>query len=495
MDLRDYARILRARWRSITALALVGLAAALAVSLTATPTYQSGTQLFVTTGSSDAGNSYTNNLLIQSRVKSYADIITTPLVTRPVVSELGLAMTPGQLGRKISATAPLDKVLLNVTVTDTDPVQAVRIANAVSEQFTKVVAEIETTGDTSVGAAPRSPVKLTVTQPATSATQVSPRTRLNGALGLLVGLAIGLGFAVLREQLDTRVKGARGLQDDFGINTLGVISFDPETPKRPLTVQISRQSPRAEAFRQLRTNLQFVDIDSPPHSLVVTSSLPSDGKSTTTCNLAIALAESGRQVLLIEGDLRRPKLGDYLGLTGAVGLSDVLIGQVALEDAVQDWGTSGRMKVLLSGATPPNPAELLGSQQMADLLKHCEQDAFVVIDAPPLLPVTDAAVLSRIASGTVLVVRAGRTREDEVRQALSNLEAVGARVFGAVINMAPTKGPDARRYGYTYGYGYDTKAPAGHAVATMPTPLASSQRTPTPSPDPYAGQAPEAATY
>jgi succinoglycan biosynthesis transport protein ExoP len=495
VDLRDYARILRARWRSITALTLVGLAAALAVSLTATPTYQSGTQLFVTTaGSGDTSTQYTGNLLIQSRVKSYADIITSPLVTQPVVEQLNLPLTAGQLSGKISASAPLDKVLLNVTVTDTDPQQAIRIANAVSEQFTKVVADLETTENSLI----KNPVKLTVTQPAVGAAQVTPRTKLNVALGLLVGLALGLGFAVLREQLDTRVKGARGLQDEFGVNTLGVISFDPETPKKPLTVQISPQSPRAESFRQLRTNLQFVDIDHPPHSLVITSSLPSDGKSTTTCNLAIALAESGRQVLLIEADLRRPKLGEYLGLTGVVGLSDVLIGRVPLQDALQDWGTTGRMKVLLSGAAPPNPAELLGSQQMADLLKHCEEDAFVVIDAPPLLPVTDAAVLSRIASGTVLVVRAGRTREDEVRQALANLEAVGARVYGAVINMAPTKGPDARRYGYGYGYGYgyagQNQPTADNSMPTLPTPLASSQRQPVASvPAPAPASAPLAA--
>ena len=473
MDLRDYARILRARWRSITALTLVGLGAALAVSLTTTPTYRSGTQLFVTTpgGSGDnVSNQYTGSLFSQQRVKSYANIITSPLVTTPVIKQLGLAMTDGELGSKISATAPLDTVLINVSVTDTDPALAVKIANAVSEQFAKVVSNLETTDATATTLGAVSPVKLTVTQPATTAGQVTPRTKLNTALGLLVGLALGLGFAVLREQLDTRVKGVRGLQDEFGLNTLGVISFDPETPKTPLTVSLSRQAPRAEAFRQLRTNLQFVDIDHPPHSLMVTSSVPNEGKSTTACNLAIALAESGRRVLLIEADLRRPKLGDYLGLTGAVGLSDVLVGRVDLADAVQEWGSQVHLEVLLSGATPPNPAELLGTQQMADLLKHCEEDYFVVVDAPPLLPVTDAAVLSRIVSGTVLVVRAGKTREDEVRQAMSNLEAVGGHVYGAVINMAPSKGPDARRYGYNYGYGYESRTPS-ESSAVLPTPL------------------------
>jgi capsular exopolysaccharide synthesis family protein len=271
---------------------------------------------------------------------------------------------------------------------------------------------------------------------------------------------------VLRETLDTSVKDPEQLARELDLPTLGAIAYDSDAPKRPLIVHVDPKSSRAESFRQLRTNLQFVDIDEAPRSIIFTSSIPEEGKTTTTVNLAIALAQSGVRVLLVEGDLRRPKMADYLGIEGAVGLTNVLIGRVSLADAIQPWGPDALLHVLSSGPSPPNPSELLGSQGMAELLRELEHNYdLVLIDAPPLLPVTDAAVLAALASGAVLVTRYGHTKREQLARAVEALRAVGVAVYGAVLTMTPTRGPDSYYYGY--GYRYDEKRSKGERVEAV----------------------------
>ncbi|MGI8535836.1 MAG: polysaccharide biosynthesis tyrosine autokinase [Mycobacteriales bacterium] len=458
MDIRDYARVLRKRWRLIVLCTLLALAASLGATLATTPLYQASAQLFVSTSTGMVGNVSGLNAggqFAQQRVKSYADIVSSPPVTEAVVEELGLNITARQLAKSIEASAPLDTVLINVDVTDRDPRLAQLIANSVAERFTAVASELETPeGEQS------SPVKVSVVRTADLPSgPVSPRPKLNLALGLLVGLAVGVGAAVLRDTLDTSVKGADEVQEHLGLPTLGLIGYDGESAKRPLIAHLDPHSSRSEAFRQLRTNLQFLDVDRPVRSIVITSSLPQEGKSTTACNLAITVGQAGIRVILVEGDLRRPQLADYLGIEGAVGLTDVLVGRSPLEDVLQPWGT-GNLRVLASGPTPPNPSELLGSEQMSELLARLENEAeLVLIDAPPLLPVTDAAILATQASGAIVVVRAGSTTREQAARAVGILRGVDAHVYGAVLNMVPTRGPDAYRYGY-YGYGYAPAAPA-----------------------------------
>ena len=187
------------------------------------------------------------------------------------------------------------------------------------------------------------------------------------------------------------------------------------------------------------------------HTIVVTSSLPGEGKSTTATNLAIALAQAGKSVCLIDADLRRPMVGEYLGLDRAAGLTTALVGAADISDLLQPWG-SDRLCVLTSGQIPPNPSELLGSTEMRELLAGLEKDFdSIIIDAPPLLPVTDAAVLSQHVGGVVLVAGSQKIRQQDLAKSLKALEMVGANLLGVVLNWLPVKGPDAYAYGYYSG--------------------------------------------
>ena len=450
MELRDYIRILRRRWQLITASMLVAVAAAAGLSLLQTPQYAATAELFVSTTASDDAAAYQGGLFSQARVTSYADLITGEEIASRVVEDPEIGGTAQDLSEQLTSTVVPETVLFNITATDPDPGRAQLIANAVAEEFTTYVDQLETPAGRR-----NPPVKASVTDPADLSTSpVSPQVLRNVGLAAVLGLLLGIGLAVLRETLDTSVKNVGEVEEILGASVLGTVRFDAGAQKRPLITSLDSHHQRVESFRVLRTNLQFVDVDSPSRVYVVSSSLPEEGKTTTAANLAIMLAQAGLRVCLVETDLRRPKISEYLRVEAAVGLTTVLIGRIDLADAVQHYGDDG-LHILTSGATPPNPAELLQSRGMSDVVTRLRRHYdIVLLDAPPLLPVTDAALLGAQADGVLIVVRHGSTSRDQLREAGDRLSAVGARVIGAVLNRAPTRGGDAYGYGYGYGYGY-----------------------------------------
>lgn len=452
MDLRDYLRIFHKNWILIALCALVGVGIAAAYSLVTTPKYEAKTELYVSVHASD--NTATTDLaqgttFARQAVTSYVSVVNSASVLDRVIDQLNLKTTANALATKVTADSPINTVLIDITVTDSDPRRAAQIANSVGENTSYVVTnKLESTpGGASL-------VNVQTIQPATTPTQPSsPNVALNVLLGLLIGIGVGVGIAFLRSILDTRIHNAHDIEQVTDRPILGAVSFDPDAKKRPLIVHADPRNPRAESFRSMRTNLQFVNLGG-PRSYVITSSVPGEGKSTTAANLAISLAETGARVALIDGDLRLPKIAEYMGIEGAVGLTDVLIGRAQVTDVLQKWGR-GQLYVLPAGRIPPNPSELLGSAPMISLVEDLASEFdFVLIDAPPLLLVTDAAVISKLTGGAILAAASGRTKKNELAAAVRSLDHIGSRLVGIVVTMLPTKGPDSYGYGL-YGYGVD----------------------------------------
>lgn len=453
MELRDYLRIVRRNWAIIALCTLLGLIVAGAYSLAVRPTYTSQTQLFVAIQNSESiQDLQQGNTFSQARVQSYVEVVGTPVVLQPVIDNLALEMSPGELGQRVQASADLNTVIIKIAASDASPVRAAAIAQAVGESLVQRVEELESPAD---GAT--SPVNLSVVAPATApSAPTSPNTRLNLVLGLVGGIAVGVALAMLRGTFDTRVRGESDLRRVSEIPVLGGVSFDSDATRKPLLTQTAMQSPRAEAFRQLRTNLQFAHVSHESKAVLITSSLPGEGKTTTAVNLAIAMAQAGQSVALVDADLRRPRIDSYLGLERSAGLTTALIGRAELIELLQPWGEHD-LHVLTSGQIPPNPSELLGSNSMKQLISQLENDFdAVIIDAPPLLPVTDGAVLAQQVGGVVMVVGAGKVSTQDLQKSMTTLELVNADVLGAVINLLPAKGPDS--YEYTY---YSSEAPGG----------------------------------
>lgn len=455
MDLNDYLRLARRNWVLLVASALIGLLIGGAASVFTKPTYTSETQLFVAIQSSGTVQELQQgNTFSQARVQSYVKTVTSPAVLQPAIDTLGLSLSAEELAGRIKASTDPNTVLINISASDGSPVQAAAVAEAVANSLIKTVDSLEKpkNGGTS-------PVSLSVIKPAKApSTPSAPNGRMNLLVGLVVGLVCGVGASFLRAALDNKIRGEADLRAVTQVPLLGGISFDPDATRKPLLTQSAPQSPRAESFRQLRTNLQFANISSPTKTVLVTSSLPGEGKSTTATNLAIALAEAGNSVCLIDADLRRPMVSEYLGLDRNAGLTTALVGASDVNDLLQPWG-DGNLYVLASGQVPPNPSELLGSHEMQQLLVRLEQvfDS-IIIDAPPLLPVTDAAVLSQHVGGVVVVVGSQKLRRQELEKSLAALKLVNSNILGVVLNRLPVKGPDA--YAYSY-YSSDSRTKSG----------------------------------
>lgn len=438
----------RRLWWVVALAALVGGIASLALSLAQVEKYSATATLYVTASSQAdaAGAAYQGSLASQQRVASYARLVTSEAVLREALSESGLGMTVSDASRSLSARTTSETVLLEVTGSASSPVDAAVLANAVATALTKYVTVLETP---SSGGLPLA--KLTVVSPAVEdATPVSPRPKRNVAVGLVAGAFVGLFVVYVRSRLDAKIRDASDVEDVVGGPTLSSIPEDPDLRDRRLLRFDQGFGAATEAYRMLRTNLTFADVDDPAKILLVTSGLAGEGKTTTALNLAASLAETGSTVCLVDADLRLPRVGSLLGLNEAVGLTNVLRGELDLAASVQHIGVVG-LDVLVSGSRAPNPAELLGSKRTGALIAEMgHRYDYVVIDSPPALPVADASILAQYVDGTLFVVRAGRSRKPETADAVSRLEGTKSSLLGVVLNGVPAEGS---YYGGYSGYG------------------------------------------
>jgi capsular exopolysaccharide synthesis family protein len=432
VEIRDFLQALRKYWWVVVSitLALGGLAAL--VSFRATPSYTARSSVFVsiptgnTAGELNQGSAYAQNLM-----ESFADLATRPLVLERVISDLRLTETPTSLARRIDAQVAGDTVILEISADSTDPEGAAELANAVVRRL----------GDAAGAVSPKSAdgkatVEMTALGRAIPPREPSsPNTRRNLAVGLMAGVLLGAAVAAVLAKLDTRVRKPQDVSRQTAAPILAELGAHADMERGVIAMRDKPLGPTAEEFRRLRANLEFLRVGGQPIAMVVTSAGAGEGKTSTTINLAIACAQNGDRVLLIDADLRKPTVAERLGLEQSVGLSTLLTQRISFEESVVHQVRALGIDVLTSGRIPPNPADLLSSSAMTDLLTSVLTSYDVVlVDTPPVLPVVDAAVLTRQVAGAVLVVRAHHTRKEAVGKAVESLSQVGGRLLGVILN-------------------------------------------------------------
>ncbi|MFC9984524.1 polysaccharide biosynthesis tyrosine autokinase [Microbacterium keratanolyticum] len=475
MELRDYLRIVRAHWIVIILATALGAGVAFGWSLLQPKVYTADATGIVTATSNDGstGSALIGNQLAQSRVKSYLNLGSWRAVAEHAIDELGLDTSPESLVSRVTLTNPIDTTVLKVTATGSTPEDAQKLAEAWMRGMAAEISTLEGGTSTTPGA-----VTLTVGDSARlPSAPSSPNMRLNVLLGAGVGLALGLAYAFLRHMLDRRVRHPRDIERETGVSVIGTLPLEKNLSGERQVIDFSlggsdRVSHHTvEAIRELRTNLQFIDVDNPPRVIVVTSSVPGDGKSTVSVNLASSLAAAGQWAILIDCDLRRPVIADIFGMSKDAGLTDILAGRAQLEDVTFRPQKDTPLAVIGAGRIPPNPSELLGSQRMRDFVRALSESAIVILDSPPVLPVTDAAVLAGSADGVIIIASSGKTTFDMLQRAVANITRSTGRVLGIVLNRVPRKGSASAYYGREY-YGtfeeYTAPAPRPSADDAPP---------------------------
>ena len=460
MELADYLRIVRRHWRAILVCVVVCLLIAAAYDLTQPKVYSADAAGFVATSkSSSAAEDSINDTLAKSRATSYVDVAksrgTAEAAKRIAKSDASTSQLIGQ----IEVSQPPDTVLIRVVAQGATPQEASDLANAWIAGLAEEVAKIEG-GEDGLRVVPQESATLP-----TSPTSPNPRRDL--PLALVLGLLLGLGVAVIRSQLDRRIRTPEDIKP-FGLSVMATIPQSKALGRKPddripaLAGGMTRSSDPAasEALRKLRTNLRYMDVDNPPKVVVISSPREGDGKSTVAVNLAYAMAASGHPTTLVDADLRRPVIADGVGVTEGAGLTDVLVGEASLDDVLQPAPGEGNLQVLAAGNIPPNPSEVLGSQAMVRLLAELASRGRVIVDAPPLLPVTDGAILTALSDGAILVVTAGKTLDAHVERTLEHLEEVNGRVLGVVLNQASRKETSAYYGGGSSYYVRRASAPS-----------------------------------
>lgn len=452
MDIRDYVRMLKRGW-PVVLLGAAAFVALASVYLALTPKqYEATAVLLVSTKDPvSIGDLQQGALFSANAVNTYAQIIDSSTVLGPVATAMRPQRSADELVSMVSTITAQGSTLINVTATGHDPALVANIANAAATSAGRVIPTLDGVSEG------RPLVQLQTIRPAVERDQaVSPNVKRILVLGFLVGAVVGLAAAIAFQALDTRIRRVHDLQVLTEVPLLAVV---PRTRRAAHHAMVVRQDPTGasgEAFRTLRTNVRFLDTGV-RKSLVVTAVADQSDGAHVPANLAWMLAEAGRRVLLVDLDLRRSTVGDTVGISGGLGITDVLAGPVRLTDAIRDT-EHPNLQVVISGATPPNPSELLSIPKMGSLLAWMESHYdHVILHAPPLLSHSDAAVIAGVgggisprqpaAPGTLVTVAVGRTRAQELTTALTVLGHVGVSPLGLVLTRAGKSAVDHRKVG------------------------------------------------
>lgn len=428
--------------------AVIGLTALSPVEYTTTSqlfaTYNDSSDGTANSSEQNSGSSY-----IMSQIKSYPALTTTQSVLQPVIDHLGLHTTVGQLKGQISVTNPTNTAFVNISVTDGDPAQAANIANAVAKSLSSVVE------NTLYASGSRSSVKLSVVQPATvPSSPSSPKWKLNILIGIVGGLVLGVFAALLKDVLSKRIQDGDEVGEFIDAPIIGRIAEEEVLNSTKPVVVSEPGSPVAEDFRRIRTNLSFMAPveDTNCRLIVVTSTGASEGKTTTSVNVAAALAENGAKVLLIDADLRHPSVSNKLDMDGSAGLTHVLSGQASVKDVVQRYWKPN-LHIMPAGPKPPNASTLLNSPIMVELLNNAlERYDYVLVDTAPMVVANDAVIFVRRGGSLVMVCRRDQTLKRDLREISDELTTLDLPVNGVIFNCARESKKSLEHSNYYYYY-------------------------------------------
>ncbi|MCL6472475.1 MAG: polysaccharide biosynthesis tyrosine autokinase [Firmicutes bacterium] len=409
------------------------------------PQYEASVRVLVTQGQSSSTNqpvveSYQAVLLSERLTKTLSQMITSRTLTQKVINDLNLRLQPEELEEKITAKPVKDTQLIQLSVTDNNPVLAKKLADSVAANFVRMTAE----------ALPATAlISVKVIEPAVVPPEpVRPKPLINISLAFLLGIVASTSFAFLLEILDLTVGEADEVEQLTGLSSLGRV---PKVDNPNLLVNAGAAS--AEAYRSLRANLQYLNFDRSIKTLIVTSPNEGEGKTTTASNLAIVLAQAGNKVLLIDCDMRNPRVYSFFNKVSDKGLSSVLIDAADEESAVLDTSEKG-LRIMTSGPVPPNPSDLLNSVRMDKLLASLKtRFDLIVLDTPPILAVSDATILAAKADAILLVAGYGKTKKNDIVMAKDALDKVGARTIGFILNGVEV----SARYGSYYHKPYGSR--------------------------------------
>lgn len=385
---------------------------------------------------------YDDLMLNQKLVHTYGVLVKSRDVSDQVIENLNLKLDYEEFGKKVNVNLVEDTEIIKIEVRDKNPKLATRIANETAKVFmasVKNFMKVENIQVIDKAQVPKRPIK--------------PKPLLNISIAAVLGLMISIFIILLMEFLDNTIKDPDDIEEKLNMNLMGVI---PKFKNEKIVTLENPKSPISESYRTIRTNIEFSNIDEKIKTISVTSSIQGEGKSTLVSNLASTMAQANKNVLIIDADLRRPRISKIFNIEKRQGLTNLIIKEdLLLEDLVYRNKNIDNLSILSSGPIPPNPSELLSSDKMKKIINKAKEEYdFIIIDTPPIKAVTDGAIISTLVDSSIIVVESGETDIRLVRESKEQLEKVNANILGVVINkVSRSNNMYYDKYGY-YQYSY-----------------------------------------
>ena len=444
MELKNYFHIFKRYFFIILLFDILTTSITTVLVFTIPPIYQASTILMVNQANTDAIN--LNDIMTSERLaKTYAEIITKRSILSDVISQLGLTVDYEELSKKVEVQLIRDTQLISLSVKDKNPNQAAQIADAIAQEFSQEVIALQ--GDR------QNYNTIAIVEKAAPPQKAhSPQKTLSISLSFILSLLTITSITFLIEYLDDTFKDEFDIKEFLKLPHLGTISYIKEHQRRHgnLATLSDFHNPCVEAFREIRTNIQFSQPEKGTKSFLITSASPGEGKSQITANLAVVMAQAGYKTILIDADLHRPSQHEIFQVENSLGLTDILTTKDMPQIPWQETKVSG-LSLITSGSFLPNPSEWLGSTKMYDLIEKLKGEKFhtLIFDTPPIGFVTDAAILSSMVDGTILVIETGKTNRTEALKAIEAIQKVGGEIIGTILNY---KKPNHNRKDKYYSY-------------------------------------------